>query len=77
MALIICVGHAINVPSASPIVLTFIVGTRTATNASLTFSTITLEKSLYMGMVCMVKPHGYTLPMATKRGGFPSTNNLH
>ena len=77
MTLIRCVDHAINVPSVSPTVITYVMGTRVAADASLTFSTTTLEKSPCMGMMCMVEPPKYTLPMATTRGGFSSTNNLH
>ena len=43
MVFIRCVGHAINVPSTFPTVLTSNVGTGTAIDASLTFSTTTLE----------------------------------
>ena len=77
MVLIRCVGHAINVPSATPTVLTSVVGIGTVADASLTFSATTLEKSLCMGTMCMVEPLGYTLSMAITRGEFPSTNNLH
>ena len=54
----------------STTVLTFDVGTETATDASITFTTTTQEKSLCMGTMWMVEHSGYTLPMATTRGGF-------
>ena len=77
MVLIRCVGPAINVPSVSSTKLISDVGTGTTIDSILTFLITTLEKSLCMGTMWMVQPPGYTFPMATTRGGFPSTNKLH
>ena len=70
-----CVGHAINVPSASPTSLTSDVGTGTSASASLTSSTTTLARSSPSGIVWSVEDMENTLPIATNRGGSP-TNNL-
>ena len=70
-----CVGHAINVPSASPTSLISDVGTGTSASAYLTSLTTTLAKSSPSGTVWSVKDVGNTLPITTNRGGSP-TNNL-
>jgi len=69
MDLMRCVGHAINVPSASPTTLTSDVGTGTSILSSLTSSTIILVNSSWMGTLCIVEALGYTIPMDTRRGG--------
>jgi len=71
-----CVGHAINVPSASPTSLISDVGTGTSASAYLTSLTTTLAKSSPSGTVWSVEDVGNALPIATNRGGSP-TNNLH
>jgi len=71
-----CVGHAINVPSASPTSLTSNVGIGTSASASLTSLTTTLAKSSPSGIVWSVEDMENTLPIATNWGGSP-TNNLH
>ena len=76
MALRRCVGHTINVPSASPTNLTFNVGTCTLAYACLTSSTTTLAKSSSSGTVWIIEAAIYTLPIATRQEG-PQTNNLH
>ena len=50
-----CVGHAINVPSASPTNLTFDVGTGTLASVCLISLTTTLAKSCPRGIVWMVE----------------------